>query len=149
VYSVRVGKLDTETSVGITNMYQRARVQAKNKKAVAAFTSQAQQDIAQYTTETNKPRVGLYTDLSNSLSLAQQTLDQPIYAGYTKYLLICSDMENDPKWKRHAPLKPITLSNTTVLLVRPVLPLERLKALFPASQVYVFTDVNDAITLIK
>lgn len=149
VYTMSVAKLDTQATEGVQNVYQKARISASNRKMVEKFDVQAQEAISKYIAATLAQELSSYTDLASAFSLAKICLEQPTYSGHRKYLLVCSDMENDPKEKRRAPLEPIDIPNTTILFVRPTLSIERLKALFPKSKVYVFADVNDAILSIK
>jgi hypothetical protein len=56
-------------------------------------------------------------------------------------------MINDPESKNKK-LLPVHLDNTTVIVVRPALPEDSVKKLFPDSDVYCVTDLADAIALI-
>ena len=150
VLSMQVDHLDTNSATGEKNMYKIARIRAQNKKKLLAFDEKMQGQISQYIKATVKPHTEPFTDLTNALALAGTTLNQPIYAtGYNKYLLLCSDCINDPRAKRHAKLVPVNLPHTTVLVVRSALSQETLNELFPMSKVYLFTDINDAIAMIK
>jgi hypothetical protein len=150
VFSLLIAKSDTQSVKGIKNMYEAARIRAKNNAALSAFQAKAQQDIVQYQNEVAKPHTEAYTDLQNAFSLASLSLSAPIYAkGFTKYLVICSDLINDPVFKRHAKLKPVSLDNTTVLVIRPALPLQEIQEVFPNATIHVFTNSQDAITFIN
>lgn len=150
VFTIHVPKLDTQSTQGITNIYQVARIKSVNQQKIAAFGQFAQQQIAAYTNYLSQPCTSAYTDLTGSLVLASTTLNEPVYAtGYHKVLLLCTDMINDPQGKRNAALKPVELTNTTVLAIRPSLTMEKLQGIFPNSPLYTFTTTSNAITFLN
>lgn len=141
-------RLDTISTEHIENLYQLQRAKTDNRKKRAEFEARARGDIEKYTTAVNKEHTSLHTDLQGALTIAKQTLEQENYNGYTKYLLLCSDMVNDPKGKVKA-LSPVNLINTTVLVVRPLLSPDKLQKLFPSTTVHIITDPHDIISFIK
>jgi len=150
VTTIHIDGYPDTASTDVANMYKKARIRQSNLSIIDQFNNKLQEQVSYYISFAVKPHTEPYTDLTNALALASTTLNQPIYGkGYNKYLLLCSDCINDPKGKRHAKLVPVNIPQTTVLVVRPSLSQEALNDLFPMSKVYVFTDVNDAIAMIK
>lgn len=150
IYSLQIPKIDTQSTDGIKNIYQAGRIKAENQRIIAAFEQQAAKDLAEYISQVSKPCTTKFTDLSSSLVLAQTTLSEPVYnKGYKKTLLLCTDMINDVQGKEHDALIPVQLQNTQVVFIRPSLPVEKLKSLFPNSSVFSFTTSTNAISFLN
>lgn len=147
VFTLSVPSLDTTPLAGITNIYQQAKAKHRNQQRIREYEKQAQHDIARYSAAVSTPHDKHYTDLIHALQLAALTLQQETFSGYTKYLLITSDMLHTQRGRKER-IQPVALPNTTVLLVRPALSRDSLTALFPASTVHIFTTTQDAISFI-
>lgn len=148
VFTLQVGSLDTDATSGITNIYKAQKTKSTNQKKLEKFNAQATKDIARYVAEIYRPHNESQTDLTNALNLAKTALETNVYDDHTKYLIISSDMINNPKGIGDKSLKPIELSNTRILAIRPAISADSLQAIFPNSSVYLFTDADDAISFI-
>lgn len=147
VRTFSIPAIDTEQTDGVSNIYLRTRMMATNKKKLAAFTAQIEQELTRYIKESCKPPSCQFTDLQNSFTLVKQTL-AAYDSTYRKVVLVSSDMRSDPQWHRHAPLQPVEIPNVEIVFIRPSLSEEELKALFPRSAVHICTSPIDAVTII-
>lgn len=139
---------DTASTKKETNIYKRARLSASNKSLATKRQLEAGPVINQYICAACQPCKTKFTDLATALTLGQQTLASAP-GNCRKFLLISSDMRNDPQWKRHAPLQPIKLDGVTVVLVRPALSKDQLDKIFPDASLQIFTTMHDAILFIN
>lgn len=145
ILSLDIPDYDTTPTQQEKNIYRRAKLQAKNRQYMMLRHAQAERDITPYISAVSQPHNTHFTDLSMALTLSAQTLAQETHKDYRRYLLISSDMLNDPSWKRHADLEPVQLHNVTVLVIRPALSEDKLKDIFPGTPVHIFTNTRDAI----
>lgn len=156
VYVTRIEKLDTVNASTEKNTYKAARLREKTKQRIAAYAPVIQQSadgllgvIRGYSTATS------FTDLQHGLDLAHVTVCESIYtsetAKYKRYVLILSDMLNDPPYSRNKKLIPVDFCGATALIVRPspAVSTDSLRAICGGAEVHVFTTINDAILFVN
>lgn len=146
--TIHIDPLPDTTAPQISNVYIRARAAAQQRTAIARIEQKTQRDIQRYLAAVNKPHDSKYTDLASVFSIIRTACNQENFNGYRKFLILESDLVNNPKG-RNKQLIPVHLDNTTVLVVRPAIPEDSIKKLFPDSEVYCFTDLSDAIAMIR
>lgn len=146
--TIHIDPLPDTTAPQTSNVYIRARTAAQRRKAIARIEQKAKRDIQRYLAAVNKPHDSKYTDLSSVFAIIRTACNQENFSSYRKFLILESDLINNPKG-RNRRLAPVHLDNTTVLVVRPAIPEDSIKKLFPDSEVYCFTDLSDAITMIR
>lgn len=147
VLSISVPCIDTQQIDEEANIYQAGRKRNANKRMITDFEKRSQVDLARFDEKITEPCSSTHSDIAGLFPLIEQTLEQENFRGHRKYLLLCTDMIDDPVGHRST-LEPLHLTNTTVLIIRPALLVKKLKALFPDSPVYVFTDAHDIISFI-
>lgn len=146
--TIHIDPLPDTTVPKTSNVYIRSRDAAQQRKTVAGIQQKAARDIQRYLAAVNKPHDSKYTDLSSVFTIIRTACNQENFNGYRKFLILESDLVNNPKG-RNKHLAPVHLDNTTVLVVRPAIPEDSVKKLFPGSEVYCFTDLSDAIAMIR
>jgi hypothetical protein len=156
VYLSRIDKLDTANTVSIKNIYEKGRIEQRNKKAVASYSAKLQQQIVSFIAETQKFDTSAFTDIQQGLRITACTVCEPIYTEgeypYKRFVLLLSDLLHDPRYpsgKKH--LVPVDFCGATILLVRPspAITKDSLQTIFPNSDVHVFTTISDAILFIN
>lgn len=149
VLTLTISKPDTITTTQSGNVYLMAKAKAKNDKVLSQYERTANTEIAKYISKISTPATENNTDLAGACRLAAITLEQANFSGYSKYLLITSDLRDCPR-KGQLRLQPMPLSNNTiVLLIRPAIGDSTIKRLFPSSPIHVFTSTSDAISFIS
>jgi|GEM_PF-1732837 len=149
VLTLSISMPDTTSTTQSGNVYQVAKAKAKNDKVLSKYQRTANAEIAKYISKISTPATENNTDLAGAFRLADITLEQANFSGYSKYLLITSDLRDCPK-KGQSRLQSMQLSDDTiVLLIRPAISDSTIKRLFPSSPIHVFTSTSDAINFIS
>lgn len=156
VYLTRIEKFDTTHMPDQEkNVYKAARIREQNKKRINSFTSSLQVQVSDFLTEIRKYEQSQHTDLQPSLGLAQHTICEPLYTKgdhpYKRYVLILSDVLNDPPGRSNKHLTPLDYCGSTVLLVRPSpsLSQDSLQHIFKNAELHIFTTIIDAVSFIN
>lgn len=151
IVTLNVHYLDTPR-ITEKNTFKRAKLVAERKRLCAAYTAQAEADIARYCSFIEREHDGQYTDIAGALSLIEMTLSSSQYQAPRRktFIVICSDMLYSPRQPKCRSLRPIHLPrNTTVLVVRPQISRDSLQAIFPDAALELFTSPEDAISFIN